>query len=198
MDLYYKYNIFTLQTKTIKIKNMKKQEVIAMLQNGTALLDVCSIPVTKVIELINQIEVDDSTNILVKYETEQVAENQDVKVKVSKELIEKRLETFLQDVKERIESTLSNFDNTDCVDRHSAEFSINYRNQIELDSIEVDLNDLESHLKDGMEDLFGDFVDDFVDYLLPSEEDKEEANFLGFPSEEDKEEDNFLVVPDAE
>lgn len=177
---------------------MKKQEVIAMLENGTELLNVCSIPVTKVIELINQIEVDDSTNILVKYETEQVAENQDVKVKVSKELIEKTLKDFLQTVKELIKITLSNFDSTDCVDRDSAEFIIGYRNQVELDSIEVDLNNLEKELIDYMEDLFGDFVDDFVDSLLPSKEDKEEENFLGFPSEEDKEEDNLLVVPDAE
>jgi hypothetical protein len=145
---------------------MKKQELIAMLQNGTALLDVCSIPVSKVIELINQIE----------EEKEQVVESEEDEVKVSRKI----MEVFLEDVQLRIERTIENYDSSDCVDKDSAEFSIGYRNQIELDSIDVNLNDLVRELKDDMTDLFEDFMDTFVDDFF---EKKEEEN-----KEENKEE----------
>ena len=137
---------------------MKKQEVIAMLQNGTALLDVCSIPLSKVIELINQIE----------EEKEQVVESEEDEVKVSRKI----MEVFLEDVQLRIERTIENYDSIDSVDKDSAEFSIGYRNKIELESIDVNLNDLTRELKDDMTDLFEDFMDAFVDDDLPSEEEE--------------------------
>jgi hypothetical protein len=155
---------------------MKKQEVIEMLQNGTALLDVCSIPVTKVIELINQIEVIESSSLFVNPEKEQVVQVQEDEVKISRKI----MEDFLEDVKERIERTIQNYDTTNCIDKSSAEFFIGYRNTIEIDSIDANLEDLESELKDDMTDLFEEFMDTFVDDFF---EKKEEEN-----KEENKEE----------
>jgi hypothetical protein len=152
---------------------MKKQELIEMLQNGTALLDVCSIPVTKVIELINQIEVIESSSLFVNPEKEQVVESQEDEVKVSRKI----MEVFLEDVQLRIERTIENYDSCDSVDKDSAEFSIGYRNQIELDSIDVNLNDLVRELKDDMTDLFEDFMDTFVDdFFEKKEEENKEEN----------------------
>ena len=155
---------------------MKKQELIAMLQNGDPLLDVCCIPVTKVIELINQIE----------EEKEQVVESEEDEVKFSR----KTMEVFLEDVQLRIERTIENYDSIDSVDKDSAEFSIGYRNQIELDSIDVNLSDLVRELKDDMTDLFEDFMDAFVDDDLPSEEEEENKEENKEENEQENEQEN--------
>ena len=127
--------IFTSQSK---IKVMNKTQLIEMLE-GPASAEFTFMPVSKVVELIKQLEEAPSTSL------------------DSKSLVD-FLENFKVDVLKRVEVSINGYDHSSAADKDSAEFSMGYRNQVELDSIDVDLSGLEDEIVTDIEVLFDETI----------------------------------------
>jgi hypothetical protein len=129
--------IFTAQSK---IKVMNKTQLIEMLE-GPASAEFTFMPVSKVVELIKQLEEAPSTSL------------------DSKSLVD-FLEKFKAEVLGRVKDTLNGYDYSDAADKDSAEFSIGYNNRLELDSIDVDLSGLQDEIESDLEELFDETISD--------------------------------------
>lgn len=125
--------IFTAQSK---IKVMNKTQLIEMLE-GPASAEFTFMPVSKVVELIKQLEEAPSSQSLVNF-----------------------LEKFKAEVLGRVKDTLNGYDYSDAADKDSAEFNIGYNNRLELDSIDVDLSGLEDEIESDLEELFDETISD--------------------------------------
>jgi len=73
-------------------------------------------------------------------------------------------ERLIEEVKENV----NNLD-SDCVDKSSAEFSLNY-NEIELDSVDIDQSEIRDAVVNGLKDVIETFFEEY--------EEKEEEEIL--------------------
>ena len=119
---------------------MKKENLIAQLEGAKALSS--QVDIDKVIELLNQLE----PEIVV-----------ETKLGMSVELAE--------DVANKIERALD-YNSGDLVDVDSAEFELDWNNQIRLNRVDVNVSDIMEHVTASL--------DSFV-VEVPEEEDEEEA-----------------------
>lgn len=119
---------------------MNKTQLIEMLE-GPASAEFTFMPVSKVVELLNQLEEAPSTGL------------------DSKKLVE-FLDKFKADVLNKVEVSINSYDHSDAVDKDSAEFSIGYNNRIELDNIDIDLSGLEDEIVTDLEVLFDETISD--------------------------------------
>lgn len=117
---------------------MNKTQLIEMLE-GPASAEFTFMPVSKVVELIKQLEEAPSTSL------------------DSKSLID-FLEKFKGEVLDKVRTSLNSFDSSDAVDRDSAEFNIGYNNRLELESVEVDFSSLEDGIESDLEELFDETI----------------------------------------
>lgn len=115
---------------------MNKTQLIEMLE-GPASAEFTFMPVSKVVELIKQLEEAPSSQSLVNF-----------------------LEKFKAEVLDRVKDTLNSYDYSDAADKDSAEFNIGYNNRLELDSIDVDLSGLEDEIETDLEELFDNTISD--------------------------------------
>lgn len=115
---------------------MNKTQLIEMLE-GPASAEFTFMPVSKVVELIKQLEEAPSSQSLVNF-----------------------LENFKAEVLDKVRTSLNSFDSSDAVDRDSAEFSIGYNNRLELDSVDVDLSSLEDEIESDLAELFDETISD--------------------------------------
>lgn len=136
--------IFTSQSK---INVMNKTQLIEMLE-GPASAEFTFMPVSKVVELIKQLEEAPSSQSLVNF-----------------------LEKFKAEVLDRVKDSLNAYDYSDAADKDSAEFNIGYNNRLELDSIDVDLSGLQDEIECDLEELFDETISD----LQKEEESVEEV-----------------------
>lgn len=111
---------------------MNKTQLIEMLE-GPASAEFTFMPVSKVIELLKQLEEAPSSQSLVEF-----------------------LDTFQKKVIDQVVSSINSFDTSEMVDKDSAELSLDYDNRVEIDSIDVDLNSFEDELVSDLEQLFRD------------------------------------------
>lgn len=115
---------------------MNKTQLIEMLE-GPASAEFTFMPVSKVVELIKQLEEAPSTGL-------------------NSEKLINFLDNLQARVVTKIGSSINSFDTMDVVDKDSAEFSINYNNVVEIESIDCDLSNLEDEIVSDIESLFDD------------------------------------------
>lgn len=113
---------------------MNKTQLIEMLE-GPASAEFTFMPVSKVVELVKQLEESQSSQNLVTF-----------------------LEKFMVEVLDKVKTTLNSYDHSDAVDRDSAEFSIGYNNRLELENIDVDFSSLEDEIESDLEELFDETI----------------------------------------
>jgi hypothetical protein len=106
---------------------MKKADLIAQLEGAKALTSVVSID--NVIALIQGL---------------------DPEVRVEKVL--GMSQELAEDIAEKIERVLDN-NSSDLVDMDSAEFALNYDNRIELNSVEVSVREIMTHVSDVLDNF---------------------------------------------
>ena len=106
---------------------MKKADLIAQLEGAKALTSVVSID--NVIALIQGLEAE---------------------VRVEKVL--GMSQELAEDIAEKIERALD-YNSSDLVDLSSAEFELNYDNRIELNSVEVNVSDIMTHVTESLDEF---------------------------------------------
>lgn len=106
---------------------MKKETLVAQLEAAKALTSVVSID--NVIALIQQLEAE-----------------------VQVEKVFGITQDLAEDIANKIERCLD-FNSSDLVDRDSAEFELNYDNRIELSNVEVDVQEIMSHITASLEEF---------------------------------------------
>ena len=81
-----------------------------------------------------------------------------------------QIESLIKTIHEAIEDNAGDIDN-DCIDRDSAEFTLNYNNTIELDSVGFDTDSIVSTVTNGIDDV----IEKWFEKAFPdSEEEKSE------------------------
>jgi hypothetical protein len=81
-------------------------------------------------------------------------------------LTDVQIKQLIADVAECIENNASNIDSSEVIDKSSAEFSISYSNQVEIDSIDIDTDSIYSTVVDGV----GDVIESFFEKLEEEDE----------------------------
>jgi len=71
-------------------------------------------------------------------------------------------QALAEEIANKIERILDN-NQSDLVDRDSAEFEINYNNQVELNSVDVNVSEIMDHVQAGLEEFIGDEDEDDSD-----------------------------------
>jgi len=129
---------------------MKKEEVISQVQNS----------------LGSMFTKEDVINCL-----NMVVEEPKVKPKMlnypSKDWLDKIKDNILKRIKN------SNFNDSDMFDVTEFEFDIQYGNQIEVDSYEVDACALKTYVENEIEEAFGEIEDDIIEIQQEEEESDE-------------------------
>ena len=90
----------------------------------------------------------------------------------SGKLSNEQIEELTESIQEKVARAIRNFDTGDIVDNSTAEFSIGYNNQLELDSVDVDLNNLNDEIECTIEST----VTEFFEGLEVFESSEEENN----------------------
>ena len=111
---------------------MKKADLIAQLEGAKALTSVVSID--NVIALIQGLEAE---------------------VRVEK--VFGMSQELAEDIAEKIERVLDN-NSSDLVDRNSAEFELNYDNRVELNSVEVSVREIMTHVSDVLDNFVIEYI----------------------------------------
>jgi hypothetical protein len=129
---------------------MKKADLIAQLEGAKALTSVVSID--NVIALIRGL---------------------DPEVRVEKVL--GMSQELAEDIAEKIERVLDN-NSSDLVDMDSAEFELNYDNRIELNSVEVSVREIMTHVSDVLDNfVIEEDEEDDTDGFIEAQIDAEQA-----------------------
>ena len=129
---------------------MKKADLIAQLEGEKALTSVVSID--NVIALIRGL---------------------DPEVRVEKVL--GMSQELAEDIAEKIERVLDN-NSSDLVDMDSAEFELNYDNRIELNSVEVSVREIMTHVSDVLDNfVIEEDEEDDTDGFIEAQIDAEQA-----------------------
>jgi hypothetical protein len=79
-----------------------------------------------------------------------------------------QIQSLIKTINEAIDDNASNIDN-DCVDRDSAEFTLNYNNCIELDSVGFDSDSIVSTLTNGLDET----IEEWFEKAFPDKEGEE-------------------------
>tara|TARA_R110000868_G_scaffold34853_2_gene125457 strand:- start:28 stop:435 length:408 start_codon:yes stop_codon:yes gene_type:complete len=93
-------------------------------------------------------------------------------------LTEEQIRDLIKVVVDKVRDNTDELSN-DCVDKSSAEFSLNY-NEIELDSVDFDT----SGIRDAVTEGIGDEIESFFEQLKEDEEEEEESEEEELPEEE--------------
>ena len=104
------------------------QDAVASVQNAPGSMYTRE----DVISLLNRLEVQDAPKIV--------------------PLTDFQIEHLINTVKDAITENAENV-SSDCIDKDSAEFSLNYNNCIELDSVEFDNSNIVDAVTDGIDDV---------------------------------------------
>jgi hypothetical protein len=128
---------------------MKKADLIAQLEGAKALTSVVSID--NVIALIQGLEAE---------------------VRVEKVL--GMSQELAEDIAEKIERVLDN-NSSDLVDMDSAEFEMNYDNRVELNSVEVSVREIMTHVSAALDEFVieedeEDETDEFIEAQIEAEQ----------------------------
>ena len=91
----------------------------------------------------------------------------------SGKLSNEQIEELTQSIQEKVSRAIRNFDTGDIVDNSTAEFSIGYSNILELDSVDVDLDNLNDEIESTIESTVTEFFEGLEE---ESEEENEESN----------------------
>jgi hypothetical protein len=77
----------------------------------------------------------------------------------SGKLSNEQIEELTQSIQEQVTRAIRNFDTGDIVDNSTAEFSIGYNNTLELDSVDVDLHNLNDEIESTIESTVTEFFE---------------------------------------
>jgi ElaB/YqjD/DUF883 family membrane-anchored ribosome-binding protein len=77
----------------------------------------------------------------------------------SGKLSNEQIEELTQSIQEQVTRAIRNFDTGDIVDNSTAEFSIGYNNTLELDSVDVDLQNLNDEIESTIESTVTEFFE---------------------------------------
>ena len=77
----------------------------------------------------------------------------------SGKLSNEQIEELTRSIQETVARAIRNFDTRDIVDNSTAEFSIGYSNTLELDSVDVDLDNLNDQIESTIEETVTEFFE---------------------------------------
>jgi hypothetical protein len=100
---------------------------------------------------------DDVVYLLAKLRTQTLHEAAELKPTATNMISEKRFAELQTKVRDTMENYFER-DTSECIDYDSAEFSIEYNNQLQLQNIDLNVEDISIRLDEAMLDAFGDLL----------------------------------------
>ena len=94
----------------------------------------------------------------------------------SGKLSNEQIQELTESIQEKVARAVRNFDTGDVVDYSTAEFSIGYSNTLELDSVDVDLNNLNDEIECTIESTVTEFFEGLEESGVAELESEEDNN----------------------